>query len=295
MKKIFTLLVTMCIALCSYADELTFSYTIEDNAVTAIPSNDDQLYLFAPISLLEVYEFSKALGRDIDTPEELFEVARVLYKDNLFTGKKTLACNSGLYNLVLCGAALDEDGKVIATTPITTDVIFVTGKPNIDEDPNADPLSFTFELDDEGFTITPSDDEREYLVYAFTPEMLQKLPTMNMDVEGYMRLFVSYGGAYGHTWFGKTHLTVDYFADEGEEIFDGLYRVAVMGVKPDGNRHVITSRIYQYEWPIYHGEEGIHDILTSLGSSHIYNPGKVLKDGKIIINGRVNLNGTLVR
>lgn len=295
MKKFFTLLVTMCIALCSYADELTFEIVIEDNDLTVIPSNDDQLYLLATISMLDVAEFYKAVGKDIDTesPEDMFLIASVMYKDNLFKGTKTLTCNGGIYTLVLFGAELDENGKIIATTPITTKPLFFRTKH--DEDPNADPLSFTFELDDEGFTITPSDDEREYLVYAFTPEMLQKLPAMNLDVEGYMRLFVSYGGAYGHTWFGKAHLTVDYFADEGEEIFDGLYRVAVMGVKPDGNRHVITSRIYQYEWPIYHGEEGIHDIQAGFGYGNIFKPGKMFKDGKIIINGHVNLDGTLVR
>lgn len=296
MKRFFTLLVAMCAALCTYADELTFSVAVEGNTVTVTPSDLEQLYLCAAIDEEEAATFAQMSGVEIsiDTPENLFLIASIMYNDKLFTGVSTQTCNDGKFYLVMCGAMLNEEGKIAATTPISVQALTIGDTPG-GEEPEPEPLTFTFASDNEGFTVTPSDNEQEYLAYPFPPEQVEKFQNASMPlkeaVENYIRMFVAWGQAKGHTDKGEVHHIAQEYLDEGEVFVDGVYLVAVVGIKTENGRQSVTTPASLFEWVVDHSEAGIHGIEAS----NVFNLGKVYKDGKIIINGRVNLNGTLVR
>lgn len=298
MKKIFTLLVMMCIALCSYAEDLTFSVEVEGNTVIVTPSDPEVEYLCAAIGEEEAALFAQASGVEINvnTPERLFLIARGMYKENLFTGTAKLTCHEGTFYLVMCGVEMDEEGKLQATTAISAQEITIGGSNPGGEEPEPEPLTFTFASDNEGFTVTPSDNEQEYLAYPFSPEQVEKFQTASMPlkeaVENYIRMFVAYGYAKGHTDKGEVHHIAQEYLDEGEVFVDGVYLVAVVGIKTENGRQSVTTPASLFEWVVDHSEVGIHGIEAS----NVFNLGKVyIEDGKIIINGRVNLNGTLVR
>lgn len=299
MKKIFTLLVMMCIALCSYAEDLTFSVEVEGNTVIVTPSDPEVEYLCAAIGEEEAALFAQASGVEINvnTPERLFLIARGMYKEykeNLFTGTAKLTCHEGTFYLVMCGVEMDEEGKLQATTAISAQEITIGGSNPGGED--LEPLTFTFECDNDGFTVTPSDDVQEYFACPINPKQVESfldLPAPLDDAVGaYVKLAVSYGMAQGHIDKGISHHLLTEYLDEGEDFGDGRYLVALVGVKSEGDRQIVTSPIYVFDWIIDHSEAGIRDIDAV---SSIFKPSKVYKSGKIIINGRVNLDGTLVR
>lgn len=291
MKKILTLLVSMFTALCAYAEDLTFSVAVEGNNVTVTPSIDDQLYLCAPLDVEVVAFFAESVGLEIniDTPERLFMIAAGMYVNNLFTGPTTLTCGNGNYYLVMVGAEKDEEGNILTTTPIVVEALTISDGTS-DDEPELEPLTFNFECDTYSFTITPSDTIQEYVVVPFPPESLDQLPdSFNLDkVETFMQYMAACGGCFGKTDTGVGHHTLLEYMDEGETMGPGIYTVAVMGVKANGDHHIITTPIYQFEWYIDH-TTGIRDIKAAAVAS------KILKDGKFIINGRVGLDGTLVK
>lgn len=297
MKKIFTLLVTMCVALCTYADDLTFSVAVDGYTITVTPSDPEQLYMCAPIDDKKVAYFSYLMNTEIniDTPDLLFRVAQNMYSRYLFTGTSTQTCYNGHFYLLMCGAKVDKLGEIHATTPITVQELTL-GDDTGEEGPELEPLTFTFESDNDSFTITPSDDSREYLAYPFAPdqvEKLQSLPvTFDQALEEYLRMFVSFDQAQGHTDKGVVRHLYHEYLDEGEEPQDGVYLVALVGIKTEGSRQSIVPPIYTYDWVVTFDTEGIHNIDAT---NSIFKLGKVYKDGKILINGRVNLNGVLAR
>ena len=291
MKKIFTLLVTMCTALCAFAEDLTFSVAIEGNIVTVTPSADDQLYFCAALDEATINLFKEvAQEQDIDytSPLNLFLVASGLNTENLFTGETKLTCVDGNNTLVMCAAEKTEEGAISPLGEITVMPITINGG---NENPDLDPLTFTFECDNDGFTVTPSDDVQEYVASVIPQtELDAMLGMMNMTVDEAMKMMGNYGQLYPFVNKGTSHHTLEEYAEEGDQTGDGLYIVLVAGVQEvEGTYHAITTPVYQYEWLIDHSTTGISDVEAATVVS------KLFKDGKFIINGRVNLDGTLAR
>lgn len=290
MKKLLTLFVTLFTALSAYATDLTFNVAFEGNTVTVTPSADDQLYLCVPLDVEEVALISETVGIElnINTPQALFSIAALLHQDNLFTGATALSCPVGSYYLVMAGAEKNEEGKILATTPVTVEAFTIAGSTPDDDDPVLEPLTFTFECTTDGFTIIPSDTIQEYFAVPYPVQIIEQLQSVNMTLEDYMQYLAAYGQCFGMTNTGVSYHTLDEYLEEGEDYGDGLYTVAVMGVKADGNHHIITTPVYLFDWLIDH-TTGIRNIEAAAVGS------KIFKDGKFIIQGRVSLDGTLVK
>lgn len=289
MKKILALLVTLSTALCAYADDLTFSINVEGSTLSVTPSNDDQLYLCAPLDVEGVELFAQAVGREIgiENGRDLFIIGRTMCRDNVFTGPASLTLHDGDYYVLMCGVEIGEDDELIATTDFTVEGLTINTSG--DDEPELEPLTFTVDIDNEGFTVTPSDDVQEYFAVVFTPGRLEQLEGMMLNVEGFMRMSAGYGACFGYTFTGTNHFTFEEYLDRDEELVDGRYVIAVMGLRPMVDYHVITTEIYQYEWILDNTTTGIRDIESAVAAA------KMLKDGKFIFNGRVGLDGTLVR
>lgn len=286
MKKIFSLLAAMSTALCATATDLTFDVEVCDNIVTVTPSVSDELYYCAAVDEETIDYFTAMSGRDVNNPQDLFIIATGFYPDNLFTGVSSQTLHSGNHVLVMCGAEQDEVGTISATGEIVTMPLIIGSG---DDEPELEPLTFTIECDNDGFTVTPSDDIQEYATAVFPQFMVEQLASIDRTIDSYMEMMADYGLLFGLTNTGTSYHTLEEYAEEGDEIVDGLYFIAVMGVRPDGSRHVITTSVYQYEWLIDHTTTDLHDIVVSARKT------KMFKDGKFIVGGRVLLDGTLVR
>lgn len=124
MKKILSLMVVMCTALCAYASDLTFNVAVEGNTVTVTPSVEDQLYFCSAVdeATIEYFvEYMAELGMQLDptSPDVLLTIATGLNKDNYFTGVTTLTVAEGNNVLVMCEAQEDgEGGYHDLTTPV---------------------------------------------------------------------------------------------------------------------------------------------------------------------------------
>lgn len=151
-------------------------------------------------------------------------------------------------------------------------------------------LTFDVEVNDnDGFTVTPSDNVQEYATGVFPQFLVEIFATKNMTVGDYMAMLAEYGLFFGHTNTGVSYHTLEEYAEEGDEITDGLYIIAIMGVKADGSRHIVTTPVYQFDWLIDHTKTGIRDVEVAASSA------KMFKDGKFIFNSRFLLNGTLIQ
>lgn len=286
MKKILSLLAAMSPVLCAHASDLTFEVEVHYNLVTVTPSVDDELYYCAAVDEEAISIFTEITGQEPATPEELFGIASMFYTDFLFTGVSTLTCHGGNLTLLICGAEQNQYGMILPTTEITALPITI----NTDNDiPEVEPLTFTIESDNDGFYVIPSDDEQEYAIGVFPLYMIEGLAEINRTAESYMAMLANFGHLFGYTSQGTSYHVLEEYAEEGDVIADGLYIIAVVGVRADVNRHVLTSPVYSYDWLIDHNTTGVNDIQIAVRSA------KMLKDGKFILDGRVLLDGTLVR
>ena len=296
MKKIFTLLVTMCTVFCAYATDMTFDVAVEGTHVTVTPSVADELYFCASVDdatlemVIELFPDSvDGEAFDLTLPENLFTVATAFYQTNLFTGVQTLVCPEGHQYLVMSSAEQTEDGKILPTGAISVQELTLTASSG-DDEPELEPLTFTLVTDNNSFTVTPSDDEQEYVAVVAPKAVLDEmLGMLGLTIEGYAGMMAQYGQLTPYIYQGETTHTVEEYADEDDELTDGLYLALVFGVKRDGNLQIITTTIYQYEWLVEFTSTSISDVETAAVT------GKLMKDGKIIINGRVRLDGTLLR
>lgn len=290
MKKVLALLMAMCTAMCAFADDLTFNVAVEGNVVTVMPSVDDQLYFCAAIDEATIEFFAEATqGQDLDltSPWNLFIIASGLYKENLFTGISNLVCLEGNNTLVMCAAEQTEERPISPIGEITIMPITIEGG---NDNPDPEPLTFTFEGNNEGITITPSDNEQEYIVYVAPQELIEAtLGMYNLTIESYVSMMASHGYFFGHVFTGVTYHPLEEFASEEEDLIDGTYTAILAGVKDQGTYHDLTSPIYQFEWVVDRNTTGIRNIEAATLAS------KLFKEGKFIINGRVNLDGSLVR
>lgn len=290
MKKILSLMVVMCTALCAYASDLTFNVAVEGNTVTVTPSVEDQLYFCSAVdeATIEYFvEYMAELGMQLDptSPDVLLTIATSLNKDNYFTGVTTLTVAEGNNVLVMCEAQEDgEGGYIPVKNEITIMPLTITSG---GDDINVD-LTFSFEYDNDGCTITPSDNDQEYVIYVAPKDLIdEELGMMNLTVETYMEMMARYGFFYGSVFQGVTYHTLEEFA-EGDEIVDGLYLAIIAGVKDQGGYHDLTTPVYQFEWIVDHNTTGISNVEAAIMVS------KIFMDGKFILGGHVGLDGKLI-
>ena len=273
----------MCTALCAKASDLGFEVEVNGNTVTVTPSVADETYFCAAVDKEDIEFISSFVGKEISTAQDIFAVAISLFRDNIFTGTATLDCKkAGEYVVVMCSAQKAE--KIEATGEITTKTINIAQNAGDGDEPS-EALSFSHECSNDGFTITPSNDTLEYYIGVFSPTLLRQMETFSTPLDRYLSLQASNGRFVDHTTTGTSVRTqADYEVKE-----DGLYIVAVVGVRSEGDMHIITSPVYQFEWNLVCNTTGIRDIETPTLR------GKVLQGGKIIVNGSVLIDGTLVK
>lgn len=286
MKKIFSLLAAMSTVLCANATDLTFEVEVHDNVVTVTPSEDDVPYFCAPLDQEVIDLMEEHSMFDLSKPENLFIVAAGVYPRNYFTGVSTLTCHNGNHTLVMCEYETEENGFTfpkgeIYTMPITINI-------DIDE-PVFDPLTFTVECDNDGFTITPSDDVQEYVATVFTLDDVKELEAVEGSVDIRMQMWTIIGLIKDHIYQGTSSHTLEDAVIEEVQGTDGPFVIVVMGVKRDVDRYVITTPVYQYDWVIDHNTTDLHAINASARIA------KMLKDGKFILNGSVLIDGRRVK
>lgn len=275
----------MSTVLCANATDLTFEVEVHDNVVTVTPSVDDVPYFCAPLDQEVIDLMEEHSMFDLSKPENLFIVAAGVYPRNYFTGVSTLTCHNGNHTLVMCEYETEENGFTfpkgeIYTMPITINI-------DIDE-PAFDPLTFTVECDNDGFTITPSDDVQEYVATVFTLDDVEELEAAEGSVDIRMQMWTIIGMIKDHIYQGTSSHTLEDAVIEEVQGTDGPFVIVVMGVKPDVDRYVITTPVYQFDWVIDRTTTDIHDIKAA---TRIV---KMLKDGKFILGGGVLLDGTRV-
>lgn len=285
----------MCTALCAYATDMTFGIAIDGIHVTVTPSVEDETYFCASVDdatiefvLENIPDSIDASKYDFTLPENLFFIATAFYTNNLFTGVQTLAFPEGHQTLVMCGVEQSEDGFITPTGAITVQEVTLTA--NAGEEPALEPLTFTFVPNNTSFTVTPSDNEQEYVAVVAPKEMQdQMLGMLGLTIEEYMGMMAQFGQLTPYIYQGETTHAIEEYADEDDELTDGAFVAFVFGVKRDGNIQVITSEIYQYVWDVTFTTTGISNVEAAAMV------GKMLKDGKFVINGRVGLDGKVIR
>lgn len=282
MKKIYSLLAAMCIALCANATDLTFEVEVHDNIVTVTPSVDDEPYFCAPLDQEDLDFYAGLSFFDLTDPYDLFLLASGAYNKNFFKGVSTLACHNGNHILVMCGCEKDETGLIVPKGEVYTMPITI----NIDiDEPVFDPLTFTVECDNDRFTVTPSDDVQEYSVAVFTQHDVEELDSIGSSVESRMKARTILGLIKDKIYKGTSFHTLDGEVEKINMGNDDHFVIVIMGVKTDVDRYVITTPVYQFGWVVDRNTTGIHDIKAPTRIA------KMLKDGKIILNGSVLLDG----
>lgn len=285
----------MCTALCAYATDMTFGVAVDGTHVTVTPSVDDETYFCASVDdatfslvIENIPDSIKADSIDFTLPENLFLIAKSFYWNSIYTGVQTLTCRPGHQYLVMCAAEPDSAGIAQATGAITVQEVTLTA--NTDDELEIEPLTFIFEPDNESFTVTPSDNEQEYVAVVAPKELQDQMMAMlGLNIDEYIAMMAQFGQLTPYIYQGVTTHNVKEYADKDEVFPDGLYEALVFGVKRDGNSLLVTSEIYQYDWNVTFTTTGISNVEAAAMV------GKMLKDGKFVINGRVGLDGKVIR